>query len=151
MHQLYQIPQLHLLRVPRSTFQQLSHGKNAHHSQTTHGHRDWIGAYTHLEGLHEKPSEKVQAFFQEVFRPLPSKATDWNRVEAIVDGLRKFKNDPTASAPVDCKDVVDHVLDAKRGPDYLMASAAAVMIRQLGIPCRLCTGFFASEKRFDRI
>lgn len=151
VHQLYQIPQLHLLRVPSSTFQQLSHGKNAHHSQTTHGHRDWIGAYTHLEGLHEKPSEKVKAFCEEAFRPLPSKATDWNRVEAIVDGLRKFQHDPTANAPVDCKDVVDHVLDAKRGPDYLMASAAAVMIRQLGIPCRLCTGFFASEKRFDRI
>jgi hypothetical protein len=151
VHQLYQIPQLHLLRVPGSSFQQLSHGKNAHHAQTTHAHRDWIGAYTHLEGLHEKPSARVQAFCDRVFSQLPPKATDWNRVEAIVDGLRKFEHDPLAIAPVDSQDVVDYLLDSKRGPDYLMASAAAVLIRQLGIPCRICTGFFASPKSFDRI
>ena len=151
VHQLYQIPQLHSLRVASSSYRQLSHGKNAHHPQSAHRHGDWIGAYTHLDEWHEKPSARVAAFVDEVFGKLPPKATDWNRVEAIVGGLRKFEYDLSATAPEDCKDVVDHVLEAKRGPDYLMASAAAVMIRQLGIPCRICTGFFASPKRFDRV
>lgn len=151
VHQLYQIPQLHSLRVPSSSYRQLSHLKNIHNPQVRHGLGDWIGAYTSLDASHQKPSARVQAFLDEAFGKLASSATDWNRVEAIVEGLRKFQCDLSATAPEECQNVVDHLLEAKRGPDYLMASAAAVMIRQLGIPCRICTGFFASPKRFDRI
>lgn len=151
VHQLYQIPQLHALRVPNSAYRQLSHGKTGQGVQTSHGHGNWIGAYTRLSSLHQEPSSRVRAFLDEAFGRLPANATDWNRVESIVAGLRRFEHDLKAAAPEDCADVVDHLLETKRGPDYLMASAAAVMIRQQGIPCRVCTGFFASPKRFDRI
>ena len=151
VHQLYQIPQLHALRVPKSAYAQLSHHQKAEDTNATHGLHDWIGAYTRLVGVHEEPSARVQQFRDEVFGVLASNATDWNRVEAIVGGLRRFESDRDATAPEDCADVVDYLLETKRGPDYLMASAASVMIRQLGIPCRLCTGFFASPSRFDRV
>jgi hypothetical protein len=151
VHQLYQIPQLHTLRTPNSPYRSLSHQRNSGNPQATHGLGDWIGAYTDLEEVHQKPSKKVRAFLDQVLSPLPSKATDWNRVEAIVGGLRNLRCDIDSVAPEDCSDVVDYLLEQKRGPDYLMATAAVVMIRQMGIPSRLCTGFFASPKRFDRI
>jgi hypothetical protein len=151
VHQLYQIPQLHSLRTSNSPYRSLSHHRNSGNPQATHGLGDWIGAYTHLEEVHQKPSERVQAFLDQVLSPLPSKATDWNRVEAIVGGLRNLRYDIDSVAPEECSDVVDYLLEQKRGPDYLLATAAVVMIRQMGIPSRLCTGFFASSKRFDRI
>ena len=151
VHQLYQIPHLHPLRVPGSPYQSLSHPKTSGGPQAVHGLGDWIGSYTRLDPRHQQPTQRVQVFLDRVLDALPSNATDWNRVEAIVGGLRKFQCDMGATAPQDCTDVVDYLLEQQRGPDYLMASAAAVMIRQLGIPCRLCTGFFASPKRLDRV
>lgn len=45
--------------------------------------------------------------------------------------------------------IVAFVLSERRGPDYLFASAAAVMLRSLEYPTRLVRGFYASPERFD--
>ena len=76
----------------------------------------------------------------------------WPQVEVIVDHLRTgYVHDPQANAPDDCTDVVEHFLTAGRGPDYMFATSAAVMLRKLGYPTRLATGFYVRPDRYDRL
>jgi hypothetical protein len=75
----------------------------------------------------------------------------WRQVEAIVQRLRSdFQVDPAATAPATCDDVVTHFLQTGRGPDYLFATTAAMLLRAQGYPSRLVTGFYARPDRFDR-
>lgn len=75
----------------------------------------------------------------------------WQQVEAIVKRLRdEFVHDRLATAPEECKNTVSHFLEVRRGPDYLFASAAAVMIRTLGYPTRVVSGFYADPRDYDR-
>ena len=82
---------------------------------------------------------------------LPHEETrGWRQVEAVVERLRTdFVHDPSAPAPDDCQDVVAHFLEAKRGPAYLFATTAAMLLRELGYQTRLVTGFYADENRYD--
>jgi hypothetical protein len=74
----------------------------------------------------------------------------WLQLEAVVERLRTdFVLDVNARAPEDCRDVVAHFLQARRGPDYLFATTAAVLLRELGYETRLVTGFYARDDRFD--
>ena len=75
----------------------------------------------------------------------------WPQIEAIVSQLRKeCVRDPQAVAPNDCSDVVaDFLFRSKRGPDYVFASAACVLLRLSGYPARFVSGFYASPERFD--
>jgi len=84
-------------------------------------------------------------------QPLRSSPTNnWRKVEAVVERLRsEFVLDPNAPAPEECTDVVAHFLSTKRGPDYLFATTAAVMLRELGYVTRLVAGFYARHDRFD--
>lgn len=75
----------------------------------------------------------------------------WRQVEAIVGQLRDgFELDPQASLPDNCEDAVEHFLRTRRGPDYLFATTAAILLRGLDYPTRLVTGFYARPERFDR-
>ena len=75
----------------------------------------------------------------------------WHQVEAVVDRLRSnFVHDPTFVVPDDCDDPVGLFLEARRGPDYLFATTAALMLRSLGCPTRMVSGFYAKAERFDR-
>ncbi len=76
----------------------------------------------------------------------------WRQVEAIVEHLRQeCQHDPGATAPEHCEDTVSHFLAAGRGPDYLFATTAAMMIRSLGYPARLVSGFYADPRKYDRV
>lgn len=76
----------------------------------------------------------------------------WRQVEAVVRRLRQdFTLDPQASGCETCDDLVSHFLTERRGPSYLFATAAAVMLRDLGYTTRLVTGFYARGERFDRL
>jgi hypothetical protein len=93
-------------------------------------------------------SERIARCAAEWTRGLPR---GWRQVDAVVARLRsEFTLDPTAGAAEDCQDVVEHFLRAKRGPDYLFATAAAVLLRSQGYPVRLAAGFYARGDRFDR-
>jgi hypothetical protein len=75
----------------------------------------------------------------------------WRQVESIVERLRSdFIRDDAATAPRGCADVVGHFLKERRGPDYLFATTAAVLLRLQGHPTRLVTGFYADARRYDR-
>ena len=75
----------------------------------------------------------------------------WSQVEAILAKLRAHAVlDHDAAPPVDCEDVVGHfLLESRRGPDYLFASSAVVLLRALGYPARLVSGLYASPGRYD--
>ncbi len=74
----------------------------------------------------------------------------WRQVESVVERLRSdFTLDSRAETPEDCRDVVSHFLQARRGPDYLFATTAAILLRDLGYPTRLVTGFYADRNRYD--
>ncbi len=84
------------------------------------------------------------------WRRPPQGLTDWQRIEGIVGYLRReFHHDSNAKAPDDCDDVVEYFLDRNGGPDYLFATTAVALIRSMGIPCRLVSGFYASPSNYD--
>ena len=73
------------------------------------------------------------------------------QIERIVSQLRtQFRHDPVAVAPETCQDVVRHFLAAGRGPDYMFATTAAVLLRGLGYPTRVVSGFYADPADYDR-
>ena len=76
----------------------------------------------------------------------------WTQVERVVSRLQKeYELDPQAVVPADCEDAVAHFLiNTKRGPDYLFASAASILLRTLGYPTRTVSGFYAAPENYDR-
>src|SRR5690606_34023283 len=57
---------------------------------------------------------------------------------------------PAAEFPEGTSDVVEHFLvNRRRGPDFLFATAAAVMLRHLGYQTRLVSGFYADDGNYS--
>lgn len=79
-------------------------------------------------------------------------ARGWPQVEAVCSRLRDdYSLDPDAMAPVDVDDAADFfLLKSKRGPDYLFATSAALLLRTLGYETRVVSGFYADPEEFDR-
>ncbi|MEW4570047.1 transglutaminase-like domain-containing protein [Tautonia sp. JC769] len=77
----------------------------------------------------------------------------WRQVEAVVAHLRGHCSfDRAATPPEGCPDVMAHFLeDTRRGPDYLFATAAALMLRSLGYPTRVVGGLYVDPKRYDPV
>jgi transglutaminase-like putative cysteine protease len=71
----------------------------------------------------------------------------------VVDRLRAdHVHDRAARPPNDCRDPLAHfLLHARRGPDYRFATAAAVLLRVLGYPTRLVSGFYVSPDHYDPV
>jgi hypothetical protein len=76
----------------------------------------------------------------------------WAQVEAIVRRLRtEYRHVRTAAPAADGPDPVGHFLRVSRaGPDYQFATAAALLLRELGYRTRLVSGFYAAPERYDR-
>ncbi len=107
------------------------------------------GAKTFATRLPEVSSlEETKALAAKWTQGLPC---GWAQVEAVIGHLRNdFAQDQDAPAPPDCRDVVGLFLSRRRGPDYMFASTAALMVRSLGYPTRAVSGFYATSKRYDR-
>jgi protein-glutamine gamma-glutamyltransferase len=74
----------------------------------------------------------------------------WEQIEAIEGTLKHgFILDSQAVAPDDSTDPVEHFLMTKRGPAYLFATTAAIMVRSLGHDSRLANGFYIDSDSFD--
>jgi transglutaminase-like putative cysteine protease len=75
----------------------------------------------------------------------------WAQVEAIVAALRRHcTHARDETAPADCTEIVAHFLhDTRRGPDYLFATAAVVLLRSRGYPARVVSGLYAAPERYD--
>ena len=79
----------------------------------------------------------------------------WGQIAAITDRLRRddvfdrgFRSGERRRGFV-AHPVADFLLRDRRGPDYLFASAAALMLRSLGYSTRLASGFYADETTVD--
>ena len=79
-------------------------------------------------------------------------STDNEAVTAIIERLRHdYVHDPTAVLSVATTDtVLDFMEHSGRGPDYLFASSAAMLLRALGYRTRVVSGFYAAPDRYDR-
>ncbi|HVX15614.1 MAG TPA: transglutaminase domain-containing protein [Pirellulales bacterium] len=75
----------------------------------------------------------------------------WPQIEAVAARLKQdYVLDPDYTAPADCPDTASHFLfEARRGPDFQFASAAAALLRSLEYDTRIVTGFYVRPDRFD--
>jgi hypothetical protein len=76
----------------------------------------------------------------------------WPQIEAVITKLRtEYTHDRNAAAPPDHPaPVLWFLLESRRGPDYLFATAAALLLRALDYPTRVCLGYYASPDAYDR-
>jgi transglutaminase-like putative cysteine protease len=71
--------------------------------------------------------------------------TDWQRVKRVIERLREdFVFDRSTSSV--SEDPLADFLKNRRGGDHLFATAATVMLQQLGFDSRLTTGFYAPRR-----
>ncbi len=77
--------------------------------------------------------------------------TGWPQIEAIRKRLQTtYQFDNAYTVPEECTNTVAHfLLRSRRGPDYLFASSAAVLLRHLGYSARLVSGFYAAPEDYD--
>ncbi|MCG3136331.1 MAG: hypothetical protein HJJLKODD_00159 [Phycisphaerae bacterium] len=75
----------------------------------------------------------------------------WPQINTVIERLRSHAQlDPDFVLPDDCPDPIAHFLfQSHRGPDYLFAGSAVMMLRSLGYPARLISGFYARPEDYD--
>ena len=75
----------------------------------------------------------------------------WPQIQAILDRLRNdYTLDEQAVAPDDHPiPVLWFLQESQRGPDYLFSTAAALLLRSLGYPARVCLGYYADPQAYD--
>ena len=146
VHQMYQTPQLHALRDTSNWLSRIAMTPALRQRSPA-----WIGNYlqivsSHSEVLSARTKESIAGHLGRSIEGL----SDWQKIEGVVGLLRsRYTLDSNANVPPECTDAVTHFLDCKQGPDYLFASAAVAMIRSLGVPSRMVTGFYASPDHYD--
>jgi len=76
--------------------------------------------------------------------------SSWEQIDAIEGALKRdYVLDPLAVVPADSTDAVEYFLKNKRGPAYLFATTATIMIRSIGYKSRLANGFYLNAETFD--
>ena len=75
----------------------------------------------------------------------------WQQIDAILTKLRtEYTLDATATAPPNHPAPVAWFLtQSRRGPDYLFATAAAMLLRSLDYSSRVCLGYYAAPAAYD--
>jgi hypothetical protein len=75
----------------------------------------------------------------------------WRQIERVVTRIREgYTLDPAARASPECThSAAEFLLETRRGPDYLFASATVCALRSLGYSARLVSGFYADPKHYD--
>lgn len=75
----------------------------------------------------------------------------WSQVEAISRKLREnYTIDRKCVPEESCEfPVGEFLFRTRRGPEYLFASSAAMLLRSLGYPTRLVSGFYARPENYD--
>lgn len=78
-------------------------------------------------------------------------APGWPQIKAVVARLRDdYVLDNTAVVPAEEADPVSHFLfKSRRGPDYLFATSATLLLRSLGYSTRMVSGFYANPANYD--
>jgi hypothetical protein len=105
---------------------------------------DWIDRYLALpDGLPGRVDRKANEVAGDAQTP-------YDQAVAIERYLRTFPNDFTVPSTPPGRDSVDYFLfDAQRGYFDYHASAMAVMLRTLGVPARVATGYVVDPSQKD--
>lgn len=84
-------------------------------------------------------------------RLIAGKPRGWEQVVAIEEYLRdNMTLDREARlAPETVSPVEEFLFQTRRGPEYLFAGSAAVMLRSVGYPARVVSGFYAGPDKYD--
>ncbi|EAQ78932.1 transglutaminase-like domain-containing protein [Blastopirellula marina] len=106
----------------------------------------FVGANTPIAAADSSPDlrELAQAWTIEA-------QPGWDTITAISDHLRHdYRLDRNAPiSPTTIGPIEEFLFNAKQGPDYLFATSAALLLRELGYQTRIVRGFYASPDRFD--
>lgn len=157
---------LHRDQIPQMTVLHLLHRRAALHPLRISSYRGANVDQVHAGGMEAVTDRRLLEYLQlpavelstlgawrakaGLWSRAGESAADWNHVEQLIEHLkRNYRLDWEAVAPEGCTDVVSHFLEAGAGPDYLFASTAAVLLRSLGWPTRLVSGFYASPDAYD--
>jgi len=75
----------------------------------------------------------------------------WLQIDAVLTKLRsEYTLERTAAAPRNHPaPVLWFLTESHAGPDYLFASAAALLLRSLDYPTRVCLGYYAAPEAYD--
>lgn len=75
----------------------------------------------------------------------------WPQIERVVERIRgEYALDPEARASADTTHAVaEFLLERRRGPDYLFASATVWALRSLGYSARLVSGFYVGPLAYE--
>lgn len=75
----------------------------------------------------------------------------WSQIAVLLAKLRDdYALDRDAVAPEGhAAPVLWFLTESRRGPDYLFATAAALLLRSLGYPARVCLGHYVSPDAYD--
>ena len=111
---------------------------------------DFRGLYSKIAQKQQDPVDSTHASSSLASDWTQRVLPGWEQVMAITNNLRDlYKHDPMATAPEDCQNIVDYFLATGRGPDYMFATTAAVMLRSLGYETRVVMGFYADSEDYD--
>ena len=112
--------------------------------------RESVPLVTAAPVAEDERSPRVARLVDEWTRGVPA---GWGQVEEVITRLRRdYAHDQEAMVPEEADDSVEHFLfESKRGPDYLFAASAAVMLRSLGYDTRVRSGFYVQPGRYDRV
>ncbi len=77
----------------------------------------------------------------------------WEAVQEVLERLRRdYVHDPNAAPPKNHPNPVLWFLkESHRGPDYLFATAATLLLRSHGFSSRVAVGFYASREAYDPV
>jgi protein-glutamine gamma-glutamyltransferase len=109
------------------------------------------GTSTFYPTLREVPSRFAAEIQQLAQAWAGDQPRGWPQIQAIRDRLRHdFQHDLQHNPPENHNATLLWFLkDSRRGPDYLFATAAAMMYRSLGYPSRVCLGYYAAPENYD--
>jgi hypothetical protein len=149
LHLLHQVPCLHALRDPSSSLSKIAKGESRPDGFIGKD-ESWKIKYLQLPESGPDLDVATEALLKVYDPNLMERWTDWQKIEGLTNALRNQINvDPKSVPGEDAEEVISHVLKTKKAPDYLIASTACMLIRNLGVPCRLVNGFYARPERFD--
>jgi len=74
----------------------------------------------------------------------------WEQVEAVCHGLQQHcQHDQNSSIETGDNPVELFLFENRRGPDYLFATSASLLLRELGYTTRIVSGFYADPTHYD--
>jgi protein-glutamine gamma-glutamyltransferase len=151
-HLLYQIPNLHSLRHDRDQALTFPSIETSDQDYTQPLVQPYLQPYLQLPfdaGYKQSLVKRAMELIAQTSSIPADQLSDWSKVVAIVQALRRVQIDRTAVPEASADDVVAFALDQNAAPEYLLATTAVSLLRSLDIPCRFVSGFYASPKRYN--